>query len=68
MGTLFHNHNLLSTLDDKERRKVIGSILYPDLTFQDNSKTKGKDILLIRPVKMEGRYMPYIRRTEENYC
>jgi len=45
MGTLFHNHKLLSTLDDKERRKVIDSNLSPDLTFQCNSKTKGEDIL-----------------------
>jgi hypothetical protein len=45
MGTLFHNHKLLSTLDDKERRKVIDSNLYPNLIFQDNSKTKRNDIL-----------------------
>jgi hypothetical protein len=42
METLFHNHKILSTLDDKEGRKVIDSKLYPDLTFQDNSKTKEK--------------------------
>lgn len=45
MGTLFHNHKLLSTLDDKEKRKVIDSNLSPDLAFQCNSKTKGEDIL-----------------------
>ena len=53
MGTLFHNHNVLSTLDDKERRKVIDSKLYPDLTFQDNSKTKGKDILFDKTCENE---------------
>ena len=44
MGTLFHNFKLLSTLYNKERKKVIDSNLNPDLTFQRNSKTKG-DIL-----------------------
>ena len=45
MGTFFHNHKVLSTLDDKERRKVIDSKLCPDLIFKDNSKTKVKDML-----------------------
>jgi len=44
MSTFFHYYKLLSILDYKERRKAIDSNLYPDLTFQDNGKTKGKDI------------------------
>ena len=45
MSTFFHCYKLLSILDYKERRKAIDSNLNPDLTFQDNGKTKGKDIL-----------------------
>ncbi|ALI34867.1 hypothetical protein NMY3_00658 [Candidatus Nitrosocosmicus oleophilus] len=45
MSTFFHYYKLLSILDYKERRKAIDSNLHPDLTFQDNGKTKGKDIL-----------------------
>ena len=45
MSTFFHYYKLISILDYKERRKAIDSNLYPDLTFQDNGKTKGKDIL-----------------------